>query len=161
MARPTNRSKINKKISESMREELKPVLLQLKDAASRGERPVKQYKHAGISEATYYRWMEENPQLKEELARLLTDFRKAKIKEAALIGAPISEQRHHANKMTEKEYHDIMEADPEFAEEVEIARESNLKLWARKNIAISIQEKGNVADSWRYLEHMDEEMKKK
>ena len=141
-----------------MREERCVSVPKLKDMAGRGERPKKQYEYAGIGATTYYRWLQETPELRDELAQLLTDFRKAKIKEAALIGAPVSEQRHHANKMTEKEYHDIVEADLEFAEEVESARESNLKLWARRNIAISIQEKGSVADSWRYLEHMEKEM---
>lgn len=160
MSRPTKQSKINQKISESMRENQKSKVSQLRDAASKGERPVKQYKFAEISKPTYYRWLEENPQLRDELAQLLTNFRKTKIKEATLIGAPVAEQRQHANKMTEKEYNNIMQADPEFAEEVEIARECNLKLWARRNIAMSIQEKGNVADSWRYLEHMEKEMNK-
>ncbi|MEK7088729.1 MAG: hypothetical protein AAB913_01205 [Patescibacteria group bacterium] len=160
MARPTKQSKINQKISESLREELKNALPRLKESASRGDKSVKQYKYAGISERTYYRWLQENPQLKQELAQLSTDFRKAKIKEAALIGAPVSEQRLHANKLTAKEYDDIMRDDPEFAEEVESTRECNLKLWSRRNIAVSIQEKRNVADSWRYLEHIEKDMNK-
>ncbi|MEK7088770.1 MAG: hypothetical protein AAB913_01415 [Patescibacteria group bacterium] len=143
-----------------MREERKHVLSQLRELAGKGERPVKQYKITGISESTYYRWMTETPELKQELARLLIDSRKAKIKEAALIGAPVSEQRLHANKLTEKEYNDIMEADPDFAEEVEVTKECNLKLWARKNIAESIQNNKNIPDSWRYLEQTEKDMNK-
>lgn len=161
MGRPTNRSKINEKISESMRQELKSALPKLKDAASQGMRQKKQYEFAGISERTYYRWLEENPELKQELAQLLTSFRKTKIREAAMIGAPQTEQRLHANKMTEMEYHELMDSDPDFFEEVEMLRESNLKIWARKNIAESIQNNKNVGDSWRFLEHMDKEMNKK
>ncbi len=155
-----NREKINQKISESMREELKPTLSKLKDAASRGERPVKQYTFAGISEATYYRWLQENPELKEELTQLLTDYRMAKIKEAALIGAPEAEQQYHANKMTDKEFSELMEKYPDFHEDIKRTEKNALKLWSRKNIAESIQSKGNIADSWRYLEHMDKEMNK-
>ena len=143
-----------------MREDRLASVPKLKDIASRGERPKKQYEYAGISATTYYRWLQETPQLRDELSQLLTDFRKAKIKEAALIGAPVSEQRLHANKLTEKEYNDIMEADLEFAEEIEMTRESNLKLWARRNIAESIQNNKNIADSWRYLEHTEKEMNK-
>ena len=156
MARPTKQSKINQKISESLREELKNALPRLKESASRGDKSVKQYKYAGISERTYYRWLQENPQLKQELAQLSTDFRKAKIKEAALIGAPVSEQRLHANKLTAKEYDDIMRDDPEFAEEVESTRECNLKLWSRRNIAVSRKKKWG----WRYLEHIEKDMNK-
>ena len=156
MARPTKQSKINQKISESLREELKNALPRLKESASRGDKSVKQYKYAGISERTYYRWLQENPQLKQELAQLSTDFRKAKIKEAALIGAPVSEQRLHANKLTAKEYDDIMRDDPEFAEEVESTRECNLKLWSRRNIAVSRKKKCG----WRYLEHIEKDMNK-
>ncbi len=143
-----------------MREERLASVPKLRDMASRGERPKKQYEYAGIGATTYYRWLQETPQLRDELAQLLTDFRRAKIKEAALIGAPISEQRLHANKLTEKEYDDIMQADPDFAEEIEMTRECNLKLWARRNIAESIQTNRNVSDSWRYLEHMEKEMNK-
>lgn len=160
MPRPTKRSKINKKISESMREERCVSVPKLKDMAGRGERPKKQYEYAGIGATTYYRWLQETPELRDELAQLLTDFRRTKIKEAALIGAPVNEQRLHANKLTEKEYDDIMESDLEFAEEVENTRESNLKLWARRNIAESIQNNKNIPDSWRYLEHMEKEMNK-
>jgi len=160
MGRPTKKQKLSKKISESMREELKNALPKLKDAASRGERPKKQYEFAGISEATYYRWMIETPQLKQELIQLLTDYRMAKIKEAALIGAPQAEQMYHANKMTDLEYNTLMEKYPDFNEDIQRTEKNALKLWSRKNIAESIQTKGNIGDSWRYLEHMDAEMNK-
>ena len=160
MARPTNKQKLGQKISKAKREELLPALSKLKDAASRGERPKKQYEFAGISEATYYRWLKETPKLQEELTQLLTDYRMAKIKEAALIGAPVAEQQYHANKMTELEYNELMKAHPDFFEDIVKTQHNALKLWSRKNIAESIQTKGNITDSWRYLEHMDEEMNK-
>ena len=161
MGRPTKKQKLGQNISKSKREQLLPSLSKLKDAASRGERPKKQYEFAGISEATYYRWLKETPELQQELTQLLTDFRMAKIKEAALIGAPIAEQRYHANKMTELEYNEIMKNNLGFAEDIASTQQNALKLWSRKNIADSIQTKGNITDSWRYLEHMDEEMNKK
>jgi len=156
----TKRAKINKKISEAMREAHAKAIPKLKDAARQGMRAKKQYEHAGISDTTYYRWLQEDKELRDELTQLLLDFRKTKIREAAMIGAPILEQRRHANNMSELEYSQIMEDDPEFFEEVEMIRQTNLKLWARKNIATSIQEKGNVGDSWRFLEHMDKDMNK-
>lgn len=154
----TKQEKINQKISESMREEYKPKLLRLRELASQGERPTRQYRGVEISEATYYRWLEENSQLKRDLAQLLLTFRKDKIIEAARVGAPEIEQRFHANKLTEKEYNEILEADPTFAEEVEMTRKGNLKLFARRNIATDITSNKSISSSWRYLENTDDEM---
>ena len=161
MGRPSKKQILGENISKSKRAELLPLLPKLKDAASQGMRPKKQYEFAGISEGTYYRWLKETPELQKELTQLLLDYRMAKIKEAALIGAPQAEQMYHANKMTEKEYNDLMEKYPDFGEDIQRTEKNALKLWSRKNIAESIQTKGNIGDSWRYLEHMDIEMNKK
>ena len=97
---------------------------------------------------------------KDELTQLLDDYRMAKVKEAALIGAPPTEQQYHANKMSDLEYDELMEKYPVFSEDIQRTEKNALKLWSRKNIAESIQTKGNISDSWRYLEHMDKEMNK-
>lgn len=63
---------INQKISETINENFDKAgkVSRLKQAATIGAPPVEQYHYAGISKATYYRWMDADPELRDELETL-------------------------------------------------------------------------------------------
>ena len=70
MGRPTKRAQHNKKIGESVSKMTPEVINKLKEAFAIDPTIKDACAYAEIGETTYYRWMEENPVLREELERM-------------------------------------------------------------------------------------------